>query len=93
MAATELRLAVARQLRLAVLMFCDGSLNRIELEQQAFGCPSTATRPDDIDMGALAGAMGCDGVRVTSVAALEKARAGLAGLTRPLRNASYSERT
>ncbi|NEC88512.1 thiamine pyrophosphate-binding protein [Streptomyces sp. SID12501] len=84
MAATELRLAVARQLRLAVVVFCDGSLNRIELKQRALGYPSTATRLDDIDMVALAGAMGCDGVRVTSVAALERATADLAGLTRPL---------
>ncbi|NNN31353.1 thiamine pyrophosphate-binding protein [Streptomyces sp. S3(2020)] len=84
MAATELRLAAARQLRLAVVVFVDGSLNRIELKQQALGYPSTATRLDDIDLVTLAGSMGCDGVRVTSVSELEKATAGLAGLTRPL---------
>ncbi|MEU6352984.1 thiamine pyrophosphate-binding protein [Streptomyces sp. NPDC047072] len=84
MAATELRLAVARQLRLAVVVFCDGSLNRIELKQRALGYPGTATRLDHIDLVALAGSMGCDGVRVSSVAELEKATAGLAGLNRPL---------
>lgn len=84
MAATELRLAAARQLRLAVVVFVDGSLNRIELKQRALGYPSTATRLDDIDLVALAGSMGCDGVRVTSVAELEKATTGLAGLTGPL---------
>jgi acetolactate synthase-1/2/3 large subunit len=35
-------------------------------------------------MVALAGSLGCDGVRVTSTAELEKATAGLGGLTRPL---------
>jgi acetolactate synthase-1/2/3 large subunit len=84
MAATELRLAAARQLPLAVVVFTDGSLNRIELKQRALGYPGTATRLDDVDLVALAGAMGCDGVRVTSTAELEKATAGLAGLTRPL---------
>jgi len=84
MAATELRLAATRGLRLAVVVFADSSLNRIELKQRALGYPSTATRLDDIDLVALAGSMGCDGVRVTSAAQLEKAMAGLAGLTRPL---------
>ncbi|WP_210584525.1 thiamine pyrophosphate-binding protein [Streptomyces sp. GESEQ-35] len=85
MAATELRLAAVRGLRLAVVVFADGSLNRIELKQRALGYPSTATRLNDIDLVALAASMGCDGVRVTSTAELEKAAAaGLAGLTRPL---------
>lgn len=84
MAATELRLAAAHRLRLAVVVFVDGSLNRIELKQRALGYPSTATRLDDIDLVALAGSMGCDGVRVATVAELEKATAGLGGLTRPL---------
>jgi acetolactate synthase-1/2/3 large subunit len=84
MAATELRLAAARRLRIAVVVFADGSLNRIELKQRALGYPGTATRLDDVDMVALAGSMGCDGVRVTSTAELEKATAGLGGLTRPL---------
>ncbi|WP_329268554.1 thiamine pyrophosphate-binding protein [Streptomyces sp. NBC_01451] len=84
MAATELRLAVARQLRLAVVVFCDGSLNRIELKQRALGYPSTATRLHDIDLVALAGSMGCHGVRVSSAAGLEKAMAGLTGPSGPL---------
>jgi acetolactate synthase-1/2/3 large subunit len=84
MAATELRLAATRQLPLAVVVFADGSLNRIELKQRALGYPGTATRLDDVDMVALAGSMGCDGVRVTSTAELEKATAGLGDLTGPL---------
>ncbi len=82
--ATELRTAVARRLRLTVMVFCDGSLNRIELKQRALGYGGTATRLDDIDLVALAGAMGCDGVRVTSAAELEKATTGLATRTGPL---------
>ncbi|MFJ3799843.1 thiamine pyrophosphate-binding protein [Streptomyces sp. NPDC090088] len=84
MAATDLRLAVSRRLPLAVVVFCDGSLNRIELKQRALGYRSTATRLDEVDQVALAGSMGCDGVRVTSVAELEKATAGLASRTGPL---------
>ncbi|MCI3275302.1 thiamine pyrophosphate-binding protein [Streptomyces cylindrosporus] len=84
MAATELRLAAARQLPLTVVVFVDGSLNRIELKQRALGYPGTATRLDDIDLVALAGSMGCDGVRVSSVAELEKATAGLGAPTGPL---------
>ncbi|WP_217545286.1 thiamine pyrophosphate-binding protein [Streptomyces sp. GbtcB6] len=84
MTATELRTAVARRLRLTVVVFCDGSLNRIELKQRALGYGGTATRLDDMDLVALAGAMGCDGVRVTSVAELEQATTGLATRTGPL---------
>ena len=47
MTATELRLAAARGLGMAVVVFVDGSLNRIELKQAALGYPSTATRLDE----------------------------------------------
>lgn len=84
MTATELSLAASRRLGVAVVVFVDGSLNRIELKQSALGYPSTATRIEDIDLVALAGAVGCDGVRAESVAELEKALASVADLTRPL---------
>jgi acetolactate synthase-1/2/3 large subunit len=84
MAATELRMAAARGLPLAVVVFADGSLNRIELKQAALGYPSTATRLDDIDLVGLAESMACDGIRVSSAAELEKAAASLTTLTRPL---------
>jgi acetolactate synthase-1/2/3 large subunit len=84
MAATELRMAAARDLPLAVVVFADGSLNRIELKQAALGYPSTATRLDDIDLVGLAESMACDGIRVSSAAELEKAAASLTTLTRPL---------
>jgi acetolactate synthase I/II/III large subunit len=84
MAATELRMAATRGLPLTVVVFADGSLNRIELKQAALGYPSTATRLDDIDLVGLAESMACDGIRVSSAAELEKAAGSLATLTRPL---------
>lgn len=84
MTATELALASSRGLGIAVVVFVDGSLNRIELKQMALGYPSTATRIEDIDLVALAGALGCDGVRAESTAELEKCLASVADLSRPL---------
>jgi acetolactate synthase-1/2/3 large subunit len=76
MTATELRIAAALGLAVTVVVFTDNSLNRIELRQQAMGYPPTATRMGGTDLAALAEAMGCDGVRVDTPAALEKALAG-----------------
>jgi acetolactate synthase I/II/III large subunit len=56
-----------------VIVFSDGSLNRIELHQQSLGYPLTATSVDRTDIPVLAESLGCDGVRVESVTALEKA--------------------
>ncbi|MBO0826377.1 MAG: thiamine pyrophosphate-binding protein [Streptosporangiales bacterium] len=84
MTATEIRLAASRGLGMAVVVFVDGSLNRIELKQAALGYPSTATRIDDVDLVAMAGAMGCDGARAESVAELEKCLGGIGDLERPL---------
>jgi acetolactate synthase-1/2/3 large subunit len=76
MTATEMRIAAALGLPITVVVFTDNSLNRIELRQQAMGYPPTATRMGGTDLAALAEAMGCDGVRVDTPAALEKALAG-----------------
>ncbi|MGH9086531.1 MAG: thiamine pyrophosphate-binding protein [Acidimicrobiales bacterium] len=84
MTATELRLAAASRLGIVVVVFVDGSLNRIELKQKAVGYPSTATRIEDMDLVGLAGAMSCDGVRVETGTELEKALATVEGLTCPL---------
>lgn len=84
MTATELALAASRGLGIAVVVFADGSLNRIELKQSALGYPSTATRIEDIDVVTLAGALGCDGVRAESTADLEKCLASASSLSRPL---------
>ena len=84
MAATEMRIASALGLPVTVVVFADGSLNRIELRQQLMGYPPTATRMDRMDLVALAEAMDCDGVRVDSPAGLEKALAGFGARSRPL---------
>jgi acetolactate synthase-1/2/3 large subunit len=84
MAATEMRLASSLGLGLVVVVFQDGSLNRIELKQMVKNYPSTATRIEDMDLVMLAEAMECDGARATSVAELEKVLASATGLTRPL---------
>jgi acetolactate synthase I/II/III large subunit len=75
MTATELSVASRLGLRLVVVVFSDGSLNRIELHQQSLGYPLTATSVDRTDIPALAESLGCDGVRVESVTGLEKALA------------------
>jgi acetolactate synthase I/II/III large subunit len=77
MTATELRIAAELGLPVTVVVFADGSLNRIELRQQLMGYPAAGTRMGGADLPALAEAMGCDGVRVDTPAALDKALAGL----------------
>lgn len=84
MTATELRLASARGLGIVVVVFADGSLNRIELKQSALGYPSTATRIEDTDLVTLAASMGCDGIRVEAAAEIEKALSSTERLDRPL---------
>jgi acetolactate synthase I/II/III large subunit len=78
MTATELQIAADLGLPVTVVVFADGSLNRIELRQQLMGYPPTATRLGGTDLPALAEAMGCDGVRVDTPAGLDKALADLA---------------
>ncbi len=73
MTATELSVASRHGLGLVVVVFSDGSLNRIELHQQSLGYPLTATSVDRTDIPLLAESLGCDGVRVESVTGLEKA--------------------
>jgi acetolactate synthase I/II/III large subunit len=87
MTATEMRIASALGLPIVVVVFADGSLNRIELRQQLMGYPPTATRVDRGPLVTLAEAMNCDGVLVDSVSALEAALTDFgtrAAGTRPL---------
>ncbi len=87
MTATELRIAAELGLPVTVVVFADGSLNRIELRQQLMGYPPTATRLGGTDLPALAEALGCDGVRADTPAALEQALSDLGARsagTRPL---------
>jgi acetolactate synthase I/II/III large subunit len=79
MTATEMQIASALRLPVVVVVFADGSLNRIELRQQLMGYPPAGSRLAGTDLPALAEAMGCDGVRVSTPGELEKALAGLAG--------------
>src|SRR5271165_5240089 len=53
MAATEMRIASALGVPVTVVVFADGSLNRIELRQQLMGYPPTATRMDGMDLVTL----------------------------------------
>ena len=78
MTATEMRIAAELGLPVTVVVFADGSLNRIELRQQLMGYPPTGTRLGGTDLPALAEAMGCDGVRVDTPAGLEQALGDLA---------------
>jgi len=84
MAATEMRIASALGLPVTVVVFADNSLNRIELRQQLMGYSPTATRIDGMDLVTMAEAMGCDGARADTPAALEKALDGFASRSCPL---------
>lgn len=80
----ELQLASSLGLGIVVVVFCDNSLNRIELKQMAKGYASVLTRIESTDLERLAAAMGCDGIRVDDLGALRRALEGTAGLSRPL---------
>jgi acetolactate synthase-1/2/3 large subunit len=69
----ELSLAAALRIDPVVIVFCDGSLNRIELKQTKRGYPSWGTLIEPVDLAQLAPAMGCDGVMVDNAAALQDA--------------------
>jgi acetolactate synthase-1/2/3 large subunit len=86
MTATELSVASRLGLGLVVVVFSDGGLNRIELHQASLGYPLAATSVDRSDIPLLAESLGCDGIRVENVSALEKALSNAfgAGRTRPL---------
>jgi acetolactate synthase-1/2/3 large subunit len=80
----ELRLAASLGLELLVVVFCDDSLNRIELKQALRNYPSWGTLIEPTDLARLAPAMGCEGVMVDSAAALSRALAGARPKDRPL---------
>jgi acetolactate synthase-1/2/3 large subunit len=71
----ELALASALKLDLVVVVLCDNSLNRIELKQAQRSYPSWGTLLEPVDLERLAPAMGCDGARADSAAALQDALA------------------
>jgi len=84
MVQAELGLAASLGLDLLVVVFCDNSLNRIEIKQAVRKYPSWGTRIESTDFGALAPAMGCEGLMVDSEAALSRALAEARPRDRPL---------
>jgi acetolactate synthase-1/2/3 large subunit len=84
MVQSELAVAASLGLGIVVVVFCDNSLNRIELKQMALRYPSWGTRFPASDLVKIAEAMGCDGAHVEQPAELAQALRGASGLTRPL---------
>ena len=80
----ELRLAASLGLGLLVIVFCDGSLNRIEIKQAKRRYPSWGTLIEATDIARLAQSMSCEGVEVESAAALERLLAARRPRDRPL---------
>lgn len=80
----ELRTAAHLNLGLVVVVFCDNSLNRIELKQLARQFPSSGTTIPETDIVTLARAMSCDGIRVDTPEELESALVVDPGRTTPL---------
>jgi len=84
MVQAELRVAASLKIDPIVVVFCDNSLNRIELKQMARQYPSWGTVIEPTDISMLARAMGCDGVEVDSIKGLEGVLAGPRAKDRPL---------
>ncbi len=80
----ELRLAASLGLALLVIVFCDGSLNRIEIKQANRKYPSWGTLLEPTDIERLAQSMGCEGAMAGSAAALQRLLAGKRPKDRPL---------
>jgi acetolactate synthase I/II/III large subunit len=80
----ELRLASSLGLPLLVVVFCDGSLNRIEIKQANRKYPSWGTLMESTDIPLLAQSMGCEGAAVDSAPALQRLLAGKRPKDRPL---------
>jgi acetolactate synthase-1/2/3 large subunit len=84
MVQSELQVAASLRLGVVVVVFCDNSLNRIELKQMALKYPSWGTRFESTDFVKVAEGMGCDGARAEQPAELARLLAGASALTRPL---------
>jgi acetolactate synthase-1/2/3 large subunit len=72
----ELRLASSLKTGVVVVVFCDNSLNRIELKQMVKEYPSWGTVIEATDVVKLAESMECEGFTVSTAAELEKALSG-----------------
>ncbi len=80
----ELQLASSLRIDPLVIVFCDNSLNRIELKQARRNYPSWGTLIAPTDIALLARSMGCEGAMADSAAALERLLAEKRPSDRPL---------
>ncbi|TRZ94159.1 MAG: thiamine pyrophosphate-binding protein [Rhodocyclaceae bacterium] len=80
----ELRVAATLKIDPVVVVFCDNSLNRIELKQSARHYPSWGTVIEPTDMAMLAHSMGCDGINVDTIQSLENVLSDARAKDRPL---------
>ncbi len=80
----ELRLASSLGLDFTVVVFCDNSLNRIELKQMARQYPSWGTLIEPTDIVKMAESMGCAGASTDSAQGLGKILADGGPGDRPL---------
>jgi acetolactate synthase-1/2/3 large subunit len=80
----ELRLAASLRLPLLVIVFCDNSLNRIEIKQANRKFPSWGTLIEPTDIERLAQSMGCEGATADNAAALDRLLAARRPKDRPL---------
>jgi acetolactate synthase-1/2/3 large subunit len=80
----ELSVASSLGLDILVVVFCDNSLNRIEIKQKNRNYPSWGTRIDAVELEPLARAMHCEGMMVDDASALSRALAGARPGDRPL---------
>lgn len=80
----ELRVASSLEIDPIIMVFCDNSLNRIELKQMVRKYPSFGTVIEPTDVALVASAMGCDGIKVDSGSGLEAALTSARAKDRPL---------
>ncbi len=80
----ELRLAASLGLPLLVVVFCDNSLNRIEIKQANRKYPSWGTLIEPTDIARLAQSMACEGAAVDHAGALGRLLAAKRPKDRPL---------
>jgi acetolactate synthase I/II/III large subunit len=80
----ELSVAASLRLDLLVIVFCDNSLNRIEIKQKNRHYPSWGTLIHPVDLDPLARAMACEGVMVDDAAALSRTLVDARPKDRPL---------
>ncbi|TWE07924.1 thiamine pyrophosphate-dependent enzyme [Rudaeicoccus suwonensis] len=69
----DLRTAVSYQLPVTFVVYDNGRLGMVKLEQEQGGLPEFGTKLDNPDLAAVAAAMGLKSTRVTSADALDEA--------------------